>query len=126
MLDLHKLKQVADLFGRGVVLQMAPRIAGGMINRFFHEWNVDVARISQDVQHNRCLWDNLTPDQREQLKNGAQKIGSLDFITTDFIITSIRKDFLAVATLFVNWPEAGEWLARQIDELKREISDEAA
>ena len=125
MLNLHKLKQVADIFGRGVVLQVAPRIAGGMINEFFHKWNVDVARITRDVQHDRCLWDNLTPDQREQLKIAAQKIGNLDFITTDFIITSIKKDFLAVATLLLNWPEAGEWLARQIDDLKRGISDEA-
>ncbi|MBU0846553.1 hypothetical protein KKH23_05135, partial [Patescibacteria group bacterium] len=66
------------------------------------------------------LWDALPPDQQEQLRTAAQKLGDLDFLTADFVIQTIKKEprHAQVASLLLNWPEANEWLARQLDELK--------
>lgn len=119
MLDiLDKLKGFGSILGKGMV----PGIAGGFINELFHQWHVDVAMITQYVQNNQSLWDGLTPDMRNQLGVVAEKVGNLDFITPEFLITSIKKDFSGVASLFLKWPEAAEWLDRQINDLKAGLS----
>lgn len=104
--------------------QVAPGLASGVINEFFHQWNVDVDKITEDVQRDRPLWGEMGPDERRQLAAFAGKMDNLDFITSQWLIDSIKKDFPAVASLFLNWLEAGEWLGRQIDELKRELAAE--
>lgn len=116
-LNLDTIKQYAGMFGTGLLKQMAPGVASGFINGLFHQWHVDVAKITQDVQSNRPLWDELEPDQRREISDLAKRVG-LDFITPEFFINSIKKDFPGVASLFLHWPEAAEWLASQIDDLK--------
>ena len=118
-----KLRQLADMIGKGLIQQAVPGIAQGMINKFFHEWKIDAARITQDVESGRSLWADLKPEQRKQLKVASQRIGSLDFITPALVVDAIKEDFSGIASMFLNWPEAGEWLARQVDELKRNMTD---
>jgi hypothetical protein len=120
---LGKIKGVASSFGKELLSGLTPRAASGLINELFHQWSVDVPKITQYVQQNRSLWDGIEPDRRRQLGGLAKKVGSLDFITPDFLVDSIKRDFPAVASLFLNWPEAGEWLARQIDDLKKQVSE---
>lgn len=121
---LDALKQYAGIFGKGLLLQIAPGVAEGFINDLFHEWKVDAAKVKQDVLNNKPLLDEMKPEQLAQLKSLKQRVGSLDFITPDLVINSIKHDFPGVASLFVNWPEAGEWLARQIEDLKKQASSE--
>lgn len=120
---LDTLKQYGGVLGTGLMRQAAPGIASGFINRFFHEWKVDVARITQDVQSGRSLLDQLSPDQQREFAIMAKRVGALDFITPAFLVNSIKKDFPTVASLFVNWPEAAEWLNKQVNDLKQAISD---
>jgi hypothetical protein len=122
---LDKLKQYGGLLGKGLMTQLAPGIAEGLINELFHQWKIDRAKAIQDVQSNRSLWNEMAPDERKELNSLAVTIGNLDFITPIFIINSIKKDFPSVASLFLNWPEAQEWLARQIEDLKKEASSDA-
>jgi hypothetical protein len=119
---LDTLKQYGGLLSRGLMIQLAPGIAEGLINELFHQWNVDRAKAIQDIQNNRSLWATMKPEERKQLRALAKTIGNLDFITPDLVISSIKKDFHSVASLFLNWPEAGDWLTRQIEELKREAN----
>jgi len=121
-LNLGALKRYASAAGMGLMKEMAPRIAGGFINEKFHQWKVDVAKITKDVQNNRSLWGDMGPDQRSQVNDLAKRVGALDFITPEFLINSIKKDFPGVASLFLNWPEAAEWLGRQIDDLKAGVN----
>lgn len=104
------------------MLELAPGIAAGLINELFHQWNVDAAKIIQDVQSNKSLWADMVPDQRKELNSLAARIGNLDFITPSFIITSVKDDFPAIASLFLNWPEAQQWLTGQINDLKKQAS----
>ncbi len=121
---LDTIKQYGGVFAKGLMLQMAPGIAGGIINELFHQWKVDRAKVTQDVQHNRSLWEDMKPEQRKQLNSLSKRIGNLDFITTDLVITSIKKDFPLVASLFLGWPKVQEWLERQIEYLKKQASSE--
>ena len=117
---LDKLKEYGGAIGKGLLLQLAPGVAGGIINELFHQWDVDVAKVIKDVQANRSLWDDIKPEQKEQLSNLASRIGNLDFITADLVIESIKNDFPGVASLFLGWPEAREWLTRQLEDLKKQ------
>ena len=121
---LEKLKQLAAPIGRGLAQEIAPGIAGGIIVVMFHQWNVDVDRIVEDVVRDRSLWAEMGPDERRQLAVFARQLGNLDFMTPKLIIDSIKGDFPAVASLFLNWPEAAEWLVRQINELKTRVGEE--
>lgn len=119
---LDSLKQYAGMFGTGLIQVAAPGIASGFINELFHQWHVDVDKITEDVRNNRSLWGEMELEDHKQISNLAKKVGTLDFITPVFFINSIKKDFPGVASLFLNWPEAGEWLARQIDDLKAGVN----
>jgi len=118
MPNLDSIKRRIAPFGKGLMLEMIPGMAAGTINEMFHQWHVDVALITQYVRSNRSLWDEMGSDKRRQICLLSQKVGNLDFITPEFLIDSIRKDFPGVASLFLNWPEAAEWLEGQINELK--------
>lgn len=115
---LSKLMETAGTFGRGILLEIIPKIAGGFINELFHQWEVDVPKVTQDVLGDKPLWENMEPSQREQLEDLKQRVGNLDFLTPELVVDSIKVDFPAVASLFLNWPEAGEWLDKQINNLK--------
>ena len=105
-------------YGKGLIVQLVPGMAAGLIVELFSEWKVDVASITRDVQNHRSLWVDLKEEHKQQLAQVARQVGSLDFLTSDFVINSIKKDFPTVASLFLNWNMAGQWLDRQMNELK--------
>lgn len=117
---LDKIRQGAELFGRGLILQMAPRMVSRLVVDLFDELKLDKVQIERDVAANRSLWEALSTNQQEQLRTAAQKLGELDFLTADFVIQSIKDEprHAQVASVLLNWPEANEWLTRQLDELK--------
>ena len=119
---LDSLKEYAGLFSKGLILEMAPGIAGGIVNELFHQWNMDIVKAAEDVRENRSFWDKMEPEQHEQLRVLAEKVGGLDFITIAVFIDGIKKDFPGVASLFLNWPEARDWLLLQIEEFKAQVS----
>lgn len=103
------------------MLQMAPEIAGGLINDLFHQWNMDVAKVTEDVRENKSFWFKMDPEQHEQLRVLAEKLGDVDFLTPDVVINGIKKDFPGVASLILNWPEAEEWMLLQIADVKARV-----
>jgi hypothetical protein len=120
---IDKLKGYSSLLGTGLLKGMAPQVASGFINGMFHQRHVNVTVIQKYVQDGRSLWGELGVDQREEIGALLQKVENLDFITPEFFINSIKKDFSGVASLFLNWPEAAEWLERQISELKSGLNE---
>ena len=118
MVDMAKVKEVADTLKRGLMLQMAPEIAGGLVNGLFHQWNVDIKKVTEDVRENKSFWFMMDAEQHEQLRVLAEKLGEVDFLTAEVVINGIKKDFPGVASLFLNWPEAGKWLLLQIEDVK--------
>jgi len=121
MVNIGKVKEVANNFARGLMLQMAPEIAGGLINELFHQWNMDVAKVAEDVRENNSFWFKMDAEQHEQLRALAEKLGDVDFLTADVVINGIKKDFPGVASLILNWPEAAEWLLLQIADVKARV-----
>jgi hypothetical protein len=121
MLNSSNLKRYSKMLGKGLLHEVSPGIVAGVINELFHEWNVDVAKVTDYVQYHRSLWDQISPEYQNALKNSARLIDP-SFLTPDFIVNAINKDFPAVASLFLSWTAAGEWLAGQTEQLKNHIS----
>lgn len=118
---VDRFKHYGNIFGKGLMQQMVPGMAAGLIVDLFEDWHVDVAKVTSDVENNRSLWAGLKEEQKQQLAYAAKLVGNLDFITPEFIINSIKKDFPTVASLFLNWLEGMEWLKRQIVDIKKKV-----
>lgn len=116
---LDKLKRYAEVFGSGLTLEVMPDITAGVILEIFHHWQIDVTKVTRHVEQNISLWGKLEPHQRENLKKAAQRVGKVDWATPNWFIKTIKKDYPAVASLILDWPEAYAWLEHQIEELKQ-------
>ena len=123
MADLMgQVKHYGGFLGKGLLQELTPTVTAGLISELFQQWNVTLESITNDIQYNRSLWAGMSDEEKHQLAHAAKQLGTLDFFTPGFFINAITKDFPAIASLFLNWMMAGEWLARQITELKEGVA----
>ncbi len=106
---------------RGVLAEMAPQIAKGALAEMLAGRKVDVEKVTLWVQNNSCLWDTLKPAEQDMLRRVRGDIGELDWLTADWIIDAIKDDSPAVASLFLGWKKANNWLERQARIIKEKI-----
>lgn len=119
------LREWAELFSRGVVIKLAPEVAKGMLVEIFKAKKVSVKSASDWVQGNTSLWKTLEPDEQVMLKDLAQKVGDIAWLDADWAIDAIKGDFPAVASLFLGWRKANNWLKRQCEIIKNELREGA-
>jgi hypothetical protein len=117
----EQFKHYGGILAKGLIPQLVPGMAAGLITDLLHQLNVDLTSITNDIENNRSLWGGLDDENKRQLAFAARKVGSLDFITKEWFINAIKSDFSDIASLFLNSARAGQWLQSQIDEIKREI-----
>ena len=120
---LQKAKGYIDTFGKGVVRQMAPYIAGGIFCEYVRSKELDVAKITEEIQQNRSIWKSISIEHREKIANLLDRVGDLSFITPDFLISTIEQELPVIASLFLGWDEAMQWLKDQIDEITTHALD---
>jgi len=125
MIDrLESLKRYADVFGKGLLLEMMPEVAGGVLVALFKKWSIDFPKVTRYVENDISLWERLSDHDREQLKVMARCVSDVDWLTSDWIIKSIKKDFPSIASLFLDDDEAHVWLEKQGEELKNLVFEE--
>lgn len=107
---------------RGLVNQFAPGIAQGALVELLRHQKVDVNMVIQWVQDNSSLWNLMGQEDRDHLKALVSQVSDISWITPDWAINAIRKDLPGVASLFLGWTKAKNWLDRQIEEIKRELA----
>lgn len=118
MPDILKYGQV---FGRGVVATFAPSILKGMLVELFRKRRVDVGKVTEWVLADKSLWDSLEPEQKRQFKQLASKIGDVSWMNVDWAIDALKGEFPAVASLFLGWVKGRNWMARQMEAIKKEL-----
>jgi hypothetical protein len=121
-MSFQSIKDKLGGFGKSMAISQAPEIAKGFVNELFHQWKIDKDTLIADVLKNASILERMTPEQEKALRGVADLIGNLDFITSEVVIEGIRKDFPLVASLFLGWHEAADWLERQLDSLKQHIT----
>lgn len=117
------LKEYAGIFGKGFVAHMAPKIGKGVLVRILKDEKVDRKKATEWVQSNTRLWDVLKPEYGERLKLLGQTAGGIDWLTAEWFIEAIRHDLPAVASLFLGWRKARNWLTRQVEIIRKEVSE---
>ena len=117
-MDFNNIKNILTT---GITAAVAPGILKGTLVNFFKSKKLDVGVITVWVEERRSLWDNIGVEHQNQMKRGAAKLGNLDFLTVDWAVDGLKKDFPAVASLFLGWPKARNWLRRELENIKKQV-----
>jgi len=120
-LELPDLKKYAGLFSQGIVIELAPEIAKGFLVEIFKAKKVSGKGAIDWVQSNTSLWKTLDPDEQALFKNLAERVGNIDWLDAGWVIDAIKSDFPAVASLFLGWKKANNWLKRQVEIIRKEV-----
>ena len=119
------VQKYGSLLGKGFVIEFAPDIARGILLELFEARKVNTAKATAWVEANTSLWTTLGPDYQKKLKQLVQRLPNIDWITPDWVIETIKVDYPGVASLFLGWKKASNWLSRQLNEIKAEVSKES-
>ncbi|KKN48239.1 hypothetical protein LCGC14_0655010 [marine sediment metagenome] len=115
------IKKYGKVLGKGVFSTLAPSILKGVLVELFRIRKVNVKQATEWVLANYSLWDSLEPERKIQFKQLAGKLGDVSWMTVAWAIDALKDDFPAVASLFLGWKKGNNWLARQIEEIKKEL-----
>lgn len=114
-----EVKKYASVFGKGMVAQFAPEVLKGGLVEVMRKKTVEAT--CNWVDKNIRLWNELEPDHRKSLLKLGEVVKDLSWLTADWFIEVIKKDCPALASLFLGWEKAYNWLERQIEIIKEEI-----
>ena len=122
-LDITKLKNYANIMGKGALRSMAPSLVAGAIEELMKEAKLDKGTIDDYVINNRSLFENLSPKAKRKLKYIGGQIGNIEWLTVDWLGNNIRKKHPLLVSRFRTSPESQSWLQGQIEELKALLYD---
>lgn len=123
MVDSDTIKRYGGMLGKGLLSQMAPQIVKGVLIEVLAAKKLNVKKASTWVEGNVCLWDTLEESERRSFLKLREAVTELDWLTADWVIEAIKGDFPAVASLFLGWKRAKNWLVRQVDIMKKNIEE---
>jgi len=115
-------KKYGGVLTKGIIAEMAPEIARGALIEMLRKRKINVQKAAEWVEGNVTLWDILGENYQADLRGVVGRIGNIDWLTPEWVIGAIRQDFPAVASLFLGWKKASNWLSRQIEVIKKETS----
>jgi len=119
--DTEAITRYAGILGKGFVAEMAPKVAKGALVDLLKKKGIGVREAAKWVEENVCLWDTLEPKHQNALRVLKRQIGSVDWLTADWLIGAIKADLPALASLFLGWRKGKNWLVRQIKVIKERI-----
>ena len=109
---------------RGSIVSIAvPEIAKGTVSRMATELKLDARMVSQWVQSNTKLWDNIPDDYKSLLVEFSKDFRDLDWLTAEWMIDALKNSHPAISSLFLSWKRARTWLDKQIVIIKAELTN---
>lgn len=124
-MKLNDLTDTAMEYGRtmlkGLVSNNTPVMAKGMLNELLRINGITPEVVTELVMENKSLWDMFPENQYDKIKKILAQVGEVDWITTDWLIDATRKNHPALASLFLGWRKARNWLDRQVEEIKAQV-----
>ena len=102
---------------------MAPQILKGSIVEMMKIKRVDVKKASEWVQTDKRLWDIIELNQRKALLKLGEHVKNLDWITKEWVIEALKGELPALASLFLGWKKGNNWLGRQVEIIRGEITN---
>lgn len=120
-ISLGDLKDFGKPLIKGLIAEAAPDILAGALVELLRERKVDVKKASEWVESNSRLWDSLDEMRRNAMKRLCENVTDLSWITGEWVINAIKGEFPAVASLFLGWKKASNWLDRQVEIIREEV-----
>jgi len=117
----EEIKRAGGSLLRGLVAEATPGMAKGFLLEFLQKEGVDVKKVSGWVEDNVSLWGMFPEESQAALRRFAEQGVDISWLTFEWLIDSIKKDYSALASLFIGWPKAANYLKRQVEIMKREI-----
>jgi len=118
---LDNIRGIGELTLRGLIATQAPNLFKGVLNELLRRDDITVDKVVVMVEKNQALWDQLSPDIVHSLRRAAEHITDVPWLTPEWFIEAIKKDHPALASLFLGWRKARNWLFRQIEAIKKEL-----
>lgn len=118
---LNKVQHLATPTMKGLAAQFLPEVVKGLLVEYLGK--VSLQEIVKYIEEDAELWEQIPPQTQEKTKSFLNNLtkGHIDWFTTTWMINAISDDLPAVASLFLGWEEAQEWLDRQIVNIKEKI-----
>lgn len=121
-MQLANLKNIGNILFKGSIIEAAPQIAAGMLVQFLRNRNIGVKEASEWVVSNKTLWDMLEPKYQDYFRKMAQRLnGNIEWITAEWAIDACREELPTLASLFLGWKKANNWLVRQIVIIRQNV-----
>lgn len=121
------LKKIADKYitplGKSILHNQGPAVFKGVFVNFLKKQTVSVDLVARWVRQDQCLWSLFREQDKEIGRKFVSALGGTDWFTADWVITAIADEFSGVASLIVNWPAARQWLERQVEDMKQNLTD---
>ena len=117
-----KLQKFGAIFGKGIIADLTPQLAKGGLCEIMRREEVGQDKATRWVETNQRLWNLLNENEQQMFRKLADRAGNIDWLTAEWVIDSIKGEFPAVASLFLGWKKANNWLGRQVRIIKEEIS----
>ena len=123
MVTRDLLQKYGSMFGRGLLATEAPRLVKGALIESLKNNQVDVKKASLWVEKNVTLWNKLSLYNQKGIRRLRQMAGEPDWLTTEWVIDSLKKDMPALASLFLGWEKANNWLNRQVRIIREKLGE---
>ena len=120
-MELESIKGIARTTFHEVMASQVPTIFKGMLNELLRRDDITFEGIVAMVEKNESLLSHLTPEITHGMRRAAELVPDVDWLTADWFIDAIKEEHRALASLFLGWKKARNWLARQIEAMKQEM-----
>jgi hypothetical protein len=116
-LDASELTKVfsSDLF-RGVLINYAPRILKGAMKEYLGAIPFD--KMIDWINRDQNLWETLPPGLQATFIDFGPRFGDMGWFTVEWVIETGTETSPSLASLYSGWPEAHNWLEKQIEDIK--------
>ena len=121
---LDNIRGIGEITLRGLLSTQAPNLLKGILNELLRRDDITVDKVVVMVEKNQALWDQLSPDVIHSLHRAAEHVTDVDWLNVAWFIEAIKKEHPALASLFLGWRKARNWLFRQIEVIKKELYEE--
>lgn len=114
---------MAGPVGKGLASQFLPSIMKGLLVEYLGK--VDISVIIDYVEKDTRLLSLMPEQSIERAKATINDLtkGNISWFTSEWTINAIRKDLPKVASLFLGWDKARNWLDRQVKDIKITLTE---
>jgi len=126
---LDNIKSVGSLAMKGLLSANAPAIVKGVLIEILHtevlykgrRRKVSVKLLVDLVNENASLWALFPQETYVKAMNVLKQVSDLNWFTAEWMVEAIKEDHPALASLFLSWRKAHNWLGRQIEATKKDL-----